>query len=66
MLAWKKNQNNQFSTLPGLKKVIIIIKRNQPYMLKCGHVKKRRRVYALEKNGHWIQSKIWVNNARIQ
>ena len=56
MLAWKKNQNNQFSTLPGLKKVIIIIiiiiKRNQPYMLKCGHVKKGRRVYALEKNGH--------------
>jgi hypothetical protein len=54
MLAWKKNQNNQFSTLPGLKKVIIIIKKksNQPYMLKCGHVKKRRRVYALEKNGH--------------
>jgi len=55
MLAWKKNQNNQFSTLPGLKKVIIIIiiikkkKGNQPYMLKCGHVKKRRRVYALEK-----------------
>ena len=53
MLAWKKNQNKQFSTLPGLKKVIIIIiiiiKRNQPYMLKCGHVKKRRRVYALEK-----------------
>jgi len=41
-------------------------KSNQPYMLKCGHVKKRRRVYALEKNGHWIQSKIWVNNARIQ
>jgi hypothetical protein len=27
---------------------------------------KKKKGLCLRKKGHWIQSKIWVNNARIQ
>jgi hypothetical protein len=40
---WTEKSNNNNNNNNKKKK------RNQPYMLKCGHVKKRRRVYALEK-----------------
>jgi hypothetical protein len=59
MLAWKKNQNNQFSTLPGLKKVIIIIiiiikkkKRESTLHVKMWTCEKKKKGLCLRKKGH--------------
>ena len=54
----KSNNNNNNNNKKKKKESTLHVK-----MWTC---EKKKKGLCLRKKGHWIQSKIWVNNARIQ